>query len=112
VPDNGIALERREAPGPTSLGQRARKRQPLVTGDLPWRAADPGFGFAYERRCARGASRRSIAFSRAKEKGNGGPARAPEFKARVREVMDECEAGAMRSLRAHLEQLGWCAPSP
>ena len=46
VPDNGIALERREAPGPTSLGQRARKRQPLVTGDLPWRAADPGFGFA------------------------------------------------------------------
>ena len=61
MPDNGIALERREAPGPTSLGQRARKRQPLVTGDLPWRAADPGFGFAYERRCARGASRRSIA---------------------------------------------------
>ena len=44
VPDNGIAVERREAPGPTSLGPRARKRQPLVTGDLPWRAPDPGFG--------------------------------------------------------------------
>src|SRR5262245_62712014 len=44
VPDNGIALERREAPGPTLLGPRARKRQPLVTGDLPWRAPDPGFG--------------------------------------------------------------------
>src|SRR5687767_7042464 len=61
VPDNGIALERREAPGPTLLGQRARKRQPLVTGDLPWRAADPGFGFANRRRSAGGASRRSIA---------------------------------------------------
>ena len=34
-------VERREAPGPTLLGQRARKRQPLVTGDLPWRAAGP-----------------------------------------------------------------------
>jgi hypothetical protein len=44
VPDNGIAVERREAPGPTLLGPRARKRQPLVTGDLPWRAPDPGFG--------------------------------------------------------------------
>ena len=45
VPDNGIAVERREAPGPTSLGPRARKRQPLVTGDLPWRAPNPdGFG--------------------------------------------------------------------
>ena len=28
VPDNGIALERREAPGPTSLGQRARSGSP------------------------------------------------------------------------------------
>jgi hypothetical protein len=28
VPDNGIALERREAPGPTSLGQRARSGNP------------------------------------------------------------------------------------
>ena len=45
MPDNGIAVERREAPGPTSLGPRARKRQPLVTGDLPWRAPNPvGFG--------------------------------------------------------------------
>ena len=34
-------VERREALGPTSLGQRARKRQPLVTGDLPWRAVGP-----------------------------------------------------------------------
>jgi hypothetical protein len=45
VPDNGIAVERREAPGPTLLGPRARKRQPLVTGDLPWRAPNHGFGF-------------------------------------------------------------------
>jgi len=44
VSDNDIALERREAPGPALLGPRARKRQPLVTGDLPWRAPDPGFG--------------------------------------------------------------------
>src|ERR1044071_3130671 len=43
-PTTGIALERREAPGPTLLGPRARKRQPLVTGDLPWRAPGPGFG--------------------------------------------------------------------
>jgi hypothetical protein len=28
VPDNGIAVERREAPGPTSLGQRARSGNP------------------------------------------------------------------------------------
>jgi hypothetical protein len=59
VPDNGTAVERREAPGPTLLGPRARKRQPLVTGDLPWRAPDPGFE---------------------KEKGKDGPARAPEKK--------------------------------
>ena len=44
MPDNGTELERREAPGPTLLGPRARKRQPLVTGDLPWRAPDPEFG--------------------------------------------------------------------
>ena len=45
MPDNGTGLERREAPGPTSLGPRARKRHPLVTGDLPWRAPNPvGFG--------------------------------------------------------------------
>src|ERR671918_321627 len=69
VPDNGIAVERREAPGPTSLGPRARKRQPLVTGDLPWRAADPGFGFANRRRSAGGASRRSTPRSRGRKKG-------------------------------------------
>jgi hypothetical protein len=73
VPDNGIAVERREAPGPTSLGQRARKRQPLVTGDLPWRAADPGFGFANRRRSAGGASRRSIPLLGKRKKGNGAP---------------------------------------
>jgi hypothetical protein len=67
-------VERREAPGPTSLGQRARKRHPLVTGDLPWRAADPGFGFANRRRSAGGASRRSIAsFERDGKKGKGEP---------------------------------------
>ena len=87
MPDNGIALERREAPGPTSLGPRARKRQPLVTGDLPWRAADPGFGFANRRRSAGGASRRSIPHLGKRKKGNDGPARAPEFKARVRGVL-------------------------
>ena len=91
MPDNGIALERREAPGPTSLGQRARKRQPLVTGDLPWRAADPGFGFANRRRSAGGASRRSIASCESEEKGTGGPARAPEFKAPgIANALEKC----------------------
>ena len=89
VPDNGIALERREALGPTSLGQRARKRQPLVTGDLPWRAADPGFGFANRRRSAGGASRRSIPLWGKRKKGNGGPARAPEFKVPGRGILPE-----------------------
>ena len=98
VPDNGIAVERREAPGPTSLGPRARKRQPLVTGDLPWRAPNPGFGFGNRRRSAGGASRRSIPLWGKRKKGNGGPARAPEFKARVRELMAGCEQ--VRSLRA------------
>ena len=38
--------------------------------DLPWRAADPGFGFANRRRSAGGASRRSIAsFERDGKKG-------------------------------------------
>jgi hypothetical protein len=97
VPDNGIALERREAPGPTLLGPRARKRQPLVTGDLPWRAPNPGFGFGNRRRSAGGASRRSIPLLGKRKKGNGGPARAPEFKARVREALAECK----RSMRAH-----------
>jgi hypothetical protein len=77
VPDNGIALERREAPGPTLLGQRARKRQPLVTGDLPWRAADPGFGFANRRRSAGGASRRSDAPCQASAVQQPGLATAP-----------------------------------
>jgi hypothetical protein len=47
--------------GPYVTGPARPKRQPLVTGDLPWRAADPGFGFANRRRSAGGASRRSIA---------------------------------------------------
>ena len=74
VPDNGTGLERREAPGPTLLGPRARKRQPLVTGDLPWRAPNPGFGFGNRRRSAGGASRRSIAsFERDGKRGKGEP---------------------------------------
>ena len=32
-------MDHREALGPTSLGQRARKRQPRQPGILPWRAA-------------------------------------------------------------------------
>ena len=86
MPDNGIAMERREAPGPTLLGPRARKRQPLVTGDLPWRAPNPdGFGTGGDP--PGGASRRSIPLLGKRKKGNGGPARAPEFKARVRGVL-------------------------
>src|SRR5262245_7981493 len=88
-PTTGIALERREAPGPTLLGQRARKRQPLVTGDLPWRVADPGFGFANRRRSAGGASRRSIASFERDGKQGSGPARAPEFKAPGRGTLTE-----------------------
>ena len=88
MPDNGIALERREAPGPTLLGPRARKRQPLVTGDLPWRAPNPGFGFGNRRRSAGGAWRSIASFERDGKKGSG-PARAPKTKARDREVMGE-----------------------
>src|SRR5918995_3431950 len=47
--------------GPCVIGPARPKRQPLVTGDLPWRAVNPGFGFANRRRSAGGASRRSIA---------------------------------------------------
>ena len=86
MPDNGTGLERREAPGPTLLGPRARKRQPLVTGDLPWRAADPGFGFANRRRSAGGASRRSIAsFERDGKRETGRPGR-PNSKPRDDDV--------------------------
>src|SRR5262245_54617927 len=82
-PTTGIALERREAPGPTLLGPRARKRQPLVTGDLPWRAPDPVIWVRHRRRSAGGASRRSNpSFRGGKENREDGPARAPEIKAR------------------------------
>ena len=81
-PTTGIALERREAPGPTSLGPRARKRQPLVTGDLPWRAPDPGFGSGTGGDPPVAPPGAPIPFLGKRKKGNGGPARAPEFKAR------------------------------
>src|SRR5215470_1943643 len=81
VPDNGIALERREAPGPTLLGPRARKRQPLVTGDLPWRAPDPGFGSGTGGDPPVAPPGAPSPFSRGKENREDGPARAPEFKA-------------------------------
>jgi hypothetical protein len=86
VPDNGIAVERREAPGPALLGPRARKRQPLVTGDLPWRAPNPGgFGTGGDPPVAPPGA--PFPFWGKRKKGNGGPARAPEFKARVRGVL-------------------------
>jgi hypothetical protein len=94
VPDNGIALERREALGPTLLGQRARKRQPLVTGDLPWRAADPGFGFANRRRSAGGASRRSIASCERDGKRETGRPGRPNSKPRGDDV---CLLGCLES---------------
>ena len=117
VPDNGIALERREAPGPTSLGQRARKRQPLVTGDLPWRAADPGFGFANRRRSAGGASRRSIAcFREGRKRGNAGRPGRPRSKARDRELVSQdaerCENGPRKSAPCTYAQRGACAFPP
>src|ERR687897_837086 len=87
VPDNGIAVERREAPGPTLLGPRARKRQPLVTGDLPWRAPNPGFGFGTRRRSAGWRPPALHPLLGKRKKGKDGPARAPEFKARVRGVL-------------------------
>src|SRR5688572_31584415 len=86
VPDN---WHRVGAPGgaePYVIGPARPKRQPLVTGDLPWRAADPGFGFANRRRSAGGASRRSIASFERDGKRENGPARAPELKARGDEV--------------------------
>ena len=60
MPDNGIALERREAPGPTSLGPRARKRQPLVTGTCRGAPRTP-MGSGPGGDPLGGASRRSIA---------------------------------------------------
>ena len=105
MPDNGIAVERREAPGPTSLGPRARKRQPLVTGDLPWRAPNPGFGFGNRRRSAGGASRRSIPLWGKRKKGNGGPARAPEIKARVRDALTECEHGTSKQKKSRRQPI-------
>src|SRR6185436_20855777 len=76
---------------------------PYVTGPARPKAATPGnrgpavaragprIWVRHRRRSAGGASRRSIAsFERDGKKGSG-PARAPETKARDREVMDECE---------------------
>src|SRR5215510_8963158 len=77
MPDNGIALERREAPGPTLLGPRARKRQPLVTGDLPWRAPDPGFGSGTGGDPPVAPPGAPSLFSRGRKKGKG-RARQPE----------------------------------
>ena len=85
MPDNGIALERREAPALRHWASAPGAATP-VTGDLPWRAADPGFGFANRRRSAGGASRRSIASFESEGKREDGPARAPELKARGDEV--------------------------
>ena len=113
VPDNGIAVERREAPGPTLLGPRARKRQPLVTGDLPWRAPNPGFGFGTRGDPRAGASRRSIPLWGKRKKGNGGPAWPPEFKARVREVMSESVGWGTRDPCTRIcQQPEWCTPFP
>ena len=57
VPDNCIAIERREA-RPYVTGPARPKRQPLVTGDLPWRAPNP-VGSAPRGDPPGGASRRS-----------------------------------------------------
>jgi hypothetical protein len=111
VSDNDTALERREAPGPTSLGQRARKRQPLVTGDLPWRAADPEFGFANRRRSAGGASRRSIPREREKENREDGPARVPELKPRGEEACLLRRSSLPARLRASLTRYGLAVAS-
>src|SRR5262245_29355275 len=80
VPDNGIAVERREAPGPTLLGPRARKRQPLVTGDLPWRAPDPGFGSGTGGDPPVAPPGAPSLFSRGRKKGKGVPGSPKEVK--------------------------------
>src|SRR6187431_3701497 len=61
-------------------------RGPAVARPEPRWVRDP-------RRSAGGASRRSIPLLGKRKKGNGGPARAPEIKARVREVISKCKAG-------------------
>lgn len=65
----------REALGPKLLGQRGRKRQPPVTGDLPWRAVGP---IARPRQGGPshvlGASRRSIPFGETEKGETAGPA--------------------------------------
>ena len=81
MPDNWHRVGAPGGAGPYVIGPARPKRQPLVTGDLPWRAADPGFGFANRRRSAGGASRRSItSFERDGKRETGLPGR-PKFKA-------------------------------
>src|ERR1700754_774698 len=77
MPDNWHRVGAPGGAGPYVIGPARPKRQPLVTGDLPWRAADPGFGFANRRRSAGGASRRSTSLFWGTEKGEG-RARQPE----------------------------------
>ena len=87
MPDNGIALERREAQG-SSQGP-ARPGTPTALKDLGlgslaregWLIAKPA---EMEPRTLHGASRRSITSCERDGKREGGPARAPEFKSRAR----------------------------
>ena len=77
APDNGVAVERREAQRPTSLGARASKRSPWVTRNGRRRAVGP-IARARQRgpRKPPGASRRSIPSLEGRKKGNGVPGAA------------------------------------
>ena len=74
APLMGVAVERREAPGPTSLGSRASQRRVWVTRPCRRRAAGRVMVRQRESRKLPGASRRSIPSFEGRKKGQGGPA--------------------------------------
>ena len=88
-PTTGIALERREAPGPSQGPARPGTPTPLNAYGSRNLGVRPAFARPVgESRKLPGASRRSNpSFRRDGKRENGGPARAPEFKARVRGVL-------------------------
>ena len=87
APDNGIAVEPREAQRPTSLAARTPQRRSPVTGISPWVAVDRKVRQAAssrsvgEPRKLPGASRRSIPSIEGKRKTGCGPPRARKTRA-------------------------------
>ena len=84
-PTTGIALERREAPGPSQGPARPGTPTPLKAYGSRNLGVRPAFARPVgELRKLPGASRRSNPLFEGRKKRDYGPARAPEFKARAR----------------------------